>query len=52
MKKVKKMKVAKMMDLRIGICSIILNDTSNCWRNVVLNEAKKHHEKKLQKLAK
>ncbi|KAK2371926.1 hypothetical protein QL285_073123 [Trifolium repens] len=52
MKKVKKMKVAKMMELRIGICSTILNDTSNCRRNVVLNEAKKHHEKKLQKLAK
>ncbi|WJX77947.1 1-aminocyclopropane-1-carboxylate synthase [Trifolium repens] len=52
MKKVKKMKVAKMMELRIGICSTILNDTSNCMRNVVLNEAKKHHEKKLQKLAK
>jgi hypothetical protein len=52
MKKIKKMKVAKMMELRIGICSTILNDTSNCRRNVVLNEAKKHHEKKLQKLAK
>ena len=52
MKKVKKMKVAKMMELRIGICSTILSDTSNCRRNLVLNEAKKHHEKKLQKLAK
>jgi hypothetical protein len=50
MKKI--MKVAKMMELRIGICSTILNDTSNCRRNLVLNEAKKHHEKKLQKLAK
>jgi hypothetical protein len=47
----KSVRVAKMMDLRIGICSTILSDTSNCRRNHVENEANKYHAKKLQKLA-
>jgi Ulp1 family protease len=47
---IKKLKVARMMDLRIGICSTILSDTSNSRRNLVENEAKKYHATKLEKL--
>jgi hypothetical protein len=43
-------KATKIMDLRIGICSTILSDTTNCRRNLVENKAKTYYEKKLQKL--
>ncbi len=44
-------KAAKIMDLRIGICSTILSDPSNCRRKLVENKAKTYYEKKLRKLA-
>jgi len=44
-------KVAKTMDLRIGICSTIVSDSSNCKRNYVEKEATSYYEKLLQKLA-
>ncbi|KAK2397369.1 hypothetical protein QL285_058948 [Trifolium repens] len=47
----KKQKVARMMDLRIGICSTIMGDTSNSGRNVVEDKARKYHAAKLGKLA-
>lgn len=47
MKKIEK--AAKIMDLRIGICSTIISNTSNCRRNLVENKAKTYYEKKLQK---
>jgi hypothetical protein len=40
-----------MMDLRIGICSTIMGDTSNSGRNVVEDKARKYHAAKLGKLA-
>ncbi|RHN51385.1 putative Ulp1 protease family catalytic domain-containing protein [Medicago truncatula] len=50
MKKIER--AAKIMDLRIGICSTIISNTSNCRRNLVENKAKIYYEKKLQKLQK
>jgi len=44
-------KVAKIMDLRIGICSTILSDSSNCKRNYVEKAATSYYEEMLQKLA-
>jgi hypothetical protein len=46
----KKQKVARMMDLRIGICSTIMGDTSNSRRNEVEDKARKYHAAKLGKL--
>lgn len=44
-------KIAKIVDLRIGICSTILSDSSNCKRNYVENAAISYYEEMLQKLA-
>jgi len=44
-------KVAKIMDLRIGICSTILSDSSNCKRNYVDKATTSYYEEMLQKLA-
>ncbi|WJX89911.1 1-aminocyclopropane-1-carboxylate synthase [Trifolium repens] len=46
----KKQKVARMMDLRIDICSTIMGDTSNSRRNEVEDKARKYHAAKLGKL--
>jgi len=43
-------KVAKCMDLRIGICSTILLDSSNSKRNYVEKAATSYYEELLQKL--
>ena len=44
-------KAAKTMDLRIGICSSILSDSSNCKRNYVEKAATSYYEELIQKLA-
>jgi hypothetical protein len=43
-------KAAKTMDLRIGICSSILSDSSNSKRNYVEKEATSYYEELVQKL--
>ena len=44
-------KAAKTMDLRIGICSTILSNSSNCKRNYVEKAATSYYEELIQKLA-
>jgi Ulp1 family protease len=44
-------KKGKIMDFRIGICSKIITDTSNCRRTHVEKEATSYYEEMLQELA-